>query len=94
MPVTVTDAVSGRSYSATVDNVSLGGMLLLVDSRFAPGTRLFINFPIAADMTMRIEASLVRTSNVGEFGVAFVSLNEEEHERLAEFFELRSGGAN
>jgi PilZ domain-containing protein len=94
MPVTVTDAVSGRSYSATVDNVSLGGMLLLVDSHFAPGARLFINFPIAADMTMRVEAALVRTSDVGEFGVAFVSLTDEEHDRLAEFFDLRSREAD
>ena len=91
MPVTVTDDTTGRSYAATVDNISLGGVCLLIDSHLTEGARLFINLPIAADMTMRIEASLVRTSDVGEFGVAFVALTEGEMDRLSEFFELRSG---
>lgn len=90
MPVVITEAATGRSYAATVDNISFGGVLLLTESRLPPGTNLFINLPIAADMTMRLEASLVRTTDVGEFGVAFVSLTDEELDRLAEFFERRA----
>jgi len=89
MPVTVSDAATGRSYVATVDNISLGGVCLLIEEKLAAGTRLFIHLPIAADMTMRIEASLVRSTSVGEFGVAFVSLSDDELDRLSEFFELR-----
>lgn len=89
MPVTVSDVATGRSYVATVDNISLGGVCLLIETKLAAGTRLIINLPIAADMTMQIEASLVRTTSVGEFGVAFVSLSEDELDRLSEFFELR-----
>ena len=89
LPVTVSDAATGRSYVATVDNISLGGVCLLIESDIPAGTRLVIHLPIAPDMTMRIEASLVRTTNVGEFGVAFVSLSDEELDRLSDFFELR-----
>jgi len=90
MPVTVYDAVTGRGFAATVDNISLGGVLLLLDDRLAAGSRLFIDLPIAADMSMRIEASLVRSSDLGEFAVAFVSLTDDELDRLSEFFEARS----
>jgi PilZ domain-containing protein len=90
MPVTVLDADTGHSFPATVDNISLGGVLLLLDERVAAGSRLFIDLPIAADMSMRIEASLVRSTDVGEFGVAFVSLTDEELDRLSDFFETRS----
>jgi len=90
MPVTVYDAVTGRAFAATVDNISLGGVLLLLDDPVEAGSRLFIDLPIAADMSMRIEASLVRSSDLGEFGVAFVSLTDDELDRLSEFFEARS----
>lgn len=90
MPVTVLDAGTGRSYPATVDNISLGGVLLLLDEPLAAGSRLFIDLPIAADLSMRIEASLVRSTDLGEFGVAFVSLTDDELDRLGEFFEARS----
>ncbi len=90
MPVTISDAETGRTYPATVDNISLGGLLLLLDAPLASGSRLFIHLPIAADMIMRIEASLVRSSDMGEFGVAFVALGDDELDRLAEFFEQRS----
>lgn len=90
MPVTVIDAASGRGFPATVDNISLGGVLLLLDEQIPAGSRLFIDLPIAADMSMRIEASLVRSTDLGEFGVAFVSLTDDELDRLGEFFEARS----
>ena len=90
MPVTVLDAATGRSFPATVDNISLGGVLLLLDESVASGTTLFIDLPIAADMSMRIEASLVRSTDYGEFGVAFVSLTDDELDRLSDFFEARS----
>jgi hypothetical protein len=41
-------------------------------------------------MTMRVEASLVQTRNAGEFGVAFVSLTDDELDRLSDFVEQRS----
>ena len=91
MPVMFTVAATGRAYSATVDNISLGGLLLLTDTP-APlddGARIVIHLPIAADMTMRVEAEMVRTTNVGEFAVSFVSLTESELDRLAYFFEQR-----
>lgn len=90
MPVTVLDAGTGRSFPATVDNISLGGVLLLVDAPVESGGRLFIDLPIAVDMSMRIEASLVRSTDLGEFGVAFVSLTEDEMDRLSDFFETRA----
>jgi hypothetical protein len=91
MPVTFTVLATGHTYPATVDNMSLGGVLLLTEERIAEGTRIVINLPIAEDMTMRVAASLVRTTNVGEVGVAFVSLSEDELDRLADFVEHRAG---
>lgn len=90
MPVTVADAATGRSWPATVDNISLGGVLLLLEAQLPAGAHLVLHLPIAADMTMRVEASLVRSSDVGEIGVAFVSLSDDELDRLAEFLERRS----
>lgn len=91
MPVTFTVPATGRTYPATVDNMSLGGVLLLTEASIAEGTRIVIHLPVADDMTMRVEGSLVRTTNVGEVGVAFVSLSEDELDRLAEFVGQRAG---
>lgn len=90
MPVTFTAVSTGRTYAATVDNISLGGVLLLTDARLADGERLVMNLPIAEDMTVRVEASLVRARDTGEFGVAFISLTDEELDRLTEFVEQRA----
>ena len=90
MPATVFDAVTGRAYAATVDNISLGGVLLLLDATLEAGTRLFIDLPIADDMTMRLEASCVHATDLGEFGVAFVSLTDDELDRLAFLVEHRA----
>jgi len=90
MPVMVADAATGRSWPAVVDNISLGGVLLLLDTQLPAGARLVLHLPIAQDMTMRVEASLVRSSGVGEIGVAFVSLTDDELDRLADFLERRS----
>lgn len=92
MPVTFSDSVTGRMYPATVDNISLGGVLLLTEAVLAEGSRVVIHLPIAEDMTMRIEASLVRKTNVGEVGVAFVELTDDELDRLSDFFEQRAAG--
>ena len=69
----------------------MGGVLLLLDASLPGGARLVLHLPIAADMTMRVEASLVRSSGVGEIGVAFVSLTDEELDRLSDFLERRAG---
>ena len=89
LPVTVTNLDTGRSFAATVDNISLGGVLLLTDASLDEGSRLVMHLPIAADMTMRLEASLVRSASAGEFGVAFVSLSDDELDRLSDFVERR-----
>lgn len=90
LPVTITATETGRMYPATVDNISLGGVLLITDAPLEEGARLVIHLPIAADMTMRIEAALRRIANAGEFGVAFISLTDEELDRLSDFVEQRS----
>ena len=36
------------------------------------------------DTTVNIEAAIVRTSNLGEVGVAFMSLGDDEMQRLSE----------
>lgn len=90
MPVSFSVRATGRTYPATVDNISLGGVLLLTEEELAEGTRVVIHLPIAADMTMQIEASLVRTTHLGEFGLAFLSLSEDELDRLNDFVEQRS----
>jgi c-di-GMP-binding flagellar brake protein YcgR len=89
MPVTFTVVSTGRTFAATVDNISLGGVLLLTEAKLEDGDRLVMHLPIAEDMTMRVEASLVRVRDAGEFGVAFVSLTDDELDRLTEFVEQR-----
>jgi hypothetical protein len=90
MPVTFTVASTGRLCMGMVDNISLGGVLLLTDERLDHETRIVIHIPIAVDTTVNIDAAIVRTSNLGEVGVAFVSLGDDAMERLAELVDLRA----
>jgi c-di-GMP-binding flagellar brake protein YcgR len=90
LPVSFSDVSTGRTYRATVDNISLGGVLLLTDAQLSEGTQIEIHLPIAADMTMRVEAVLARVADVGEFGIAFLSLTDDELDRLAAFVDQRA----
>ena len=84
-----TISLTGDIHAATVDNISMGGVLLLTDEPLEQGTRVTIHLPIGADHTANVEAAVVRTSSVGEFGVAFMELHEEQLQRLADFVEQR-----
>ena len=90
MPVTFTVAGSGRVCAGMVDNISLGGVLLLTDETLDHGDRIVIHIPITVDTTVTLEAAIVRTSTLGEVGVAFMSLGDEAMERLAELADSRS----
>jgi len=89
MPVTFSVAGSGRLCAGMVDNMSLGGVLLLTDEKLDQEQRIVIHIPITADMTVNIEAAIVRTSNLGEVGVAFMSLGDDAMQRLAELVDQR-----
>ncbi len=71
----------------------MGGVLMLTDRALEQGTHVTIHLPIGRDHTANIGASIVRTSSVGEFGVAFFELPEDELERLSAFVEERSSTA-
>ena len=90
MPVTFSVAGSGRLCAGMVDNISLGGVLLVTDELLDRDDRIVIHIPIALDTTMNIEAAIVRTSNVGEVGVAFMSLGDDAMQRLAELVDQRA----
>lgn len=70
-----------RVYRATVDNISLAGVLLLTEEQLESGSRIVVHIPHDAG-SLNIQARVVRASIVGEFGIAFVALNELELERL------------
>ena len=89
MPVTFSVAGSGRQCAGMVDNISLGGVLLLTDEQLDQDARIVIHIPIAMDTTVNIEAAIVRTSNLGEVGVAFMSLGDDAMQRLAELVDQR-----
>lgn len=90
MPVTFTVTKSGRLCTAMVDNMSLGGVLLLTDEPLEHDTRIVIHIPIAVDATVNIEAAIVRTSNLGEVGVAFISLGDDAMQRLSDLVDQRA----
>jgi hypothetical protein len=90
MPVTFNVAGSGRLCAAMVDNISLGGVLLLTDEPLEHDARIVIHIPIAVDATVNIEAAIVRTSTLGEVGVAFISLGDDAMERLSELVDQRA----
>jgi len=90
MPVTFSVQGTRRICAATVDNISMGGMLLLTDERLANDTAIVIHLPIDSDSTINVHANVARTTAVGEFGVAFISLTDEEMERISSFVELRA----
>ncbi len=88
----VTFSIKGRDelHIATVDNMSLGGVLLLTDESLAQGTEIVIRIPLDENDTATVDATIVRTSSVGEFGVAFISLSDEQMDRLSSFVEKRA----
>ena len=90
LPVTFTIVASGRLCAGMVDNISLGGILMLTDESLDHEERIVIHLPIAVDATINIDAAIVRTSNVGEVAVAFASLADDAMDRLAEFVDLRA----
>lgn len=90
MPVTFSVRETGRICAATVDNISMGGVLLLTDVQLANDTKVVIHLPIDSDTTINVEATVTRTANVGEFGVAFISLTDDEMERISAFVEARA----
>ena len=90
MPVTFSIRDTGRICAATVDNISMGGVLLLTDVQLANDTKVVVHLPIDIDTTINVDATVARTANVGEFGVAFISLTEEEMERISAFVEARA----
>lgn len=90
LPVRFTNTQTGRVCSATVDNLSLGGMLLLTEEKLDQGAQLIIHIPAGGDATINVAASAVRTSAVGEVGVAFVSLRDDAMDRLSEFLDRRA----
>ncbi len=89
LPVTFSIISTGRICSGLVDNLSLGGVLLVTDERLDREENIIIHLPIAHDTTVNVEASIVRTSNLGEVGVAFASLSDEAMQRLSDFVDGR-----
>jgi hypothetical protein len=76
-----------RRCRATVDNISLAGILLLTDEPLENGTRIVVHLRQRGGEPLDMHAQIVRASVVGEFGVAFVSMSESEIERLTSFVE-------
>lgn len=91
LPITFTVLDSRRICNAVVDNISLGGVLLLTHEALDHGNKIVIHLPAAGDSTINVAASVIRTSSVGEFGVAFIALSDKDMDRLSEFLEQRAG---
>ena len=90
LPVTFSIVDSGRLCAGMVDNISLGGILMLTDEPLDHEERIVIHLPIAGDATINIDAAIVRTSSMGEVAVAFAALTDDAMERLAEFVDMRA----
>lgn len=79
-----------RRCRAMVDNISLAGVLLLTDEALPQGTRVVVHLPAGEGESLDVQAAIVRTSTVGELGVAFVAMTAEELERVTALVERRS----
>ena len=90
LPVEFTIVDEQRRCRATVDNISLAGVLLLTDEPLAQGARIIVHLPSSPGEPLDIQSEVVRTSVVGEFGVAFVSMTLAEIERVTGFVERDS----
>ncbi|MBV8081785.1 MAG: PilZ domain-containing protein [Candidatus Eremiobacteraeota bacterium] len=90
LPIEFTIMGQERRYRAMVDNISLAGVLLVTDEPLTQGTRVIVHLPSAPGVRLDIQAEIVRASVVGEFGVAFVRMTEDEIERVTALVERRS----
>jgi hypothetical protein len=90
LPVEYTIVEQQRRCSAMVDNISLAGVLLLTDQPLRQGTNVVVHLPSDAGESLDIKAQIVRTSVVGELGVAFIAMTAEEVERVTALVERRS----
>jgi c-di-GMP-binding flagellar brake protein YcgR len=91
LPVEYTVVEQQRRCSAMVDNISLAGVLLLTDEPLRQGTNVVVHLPSDdSGESLDIKAQIVRTSVVGELGVAFIAMTAEEVERVTALVERRS----
>ena len=90
LPVEFTVLPGQRRCRATIDNISLAGVLLLTDEPLENGTRVLMHIPQRSAAVLNMQAQIVRASVVGEFGVAFVSMSEDEIEQLTSLVERLS----
>jgi hypothetical protein len=90
LPVEFTIVAENRRCRAVVDNISLAGVLILTDEKLEQGTPVIVHLPGGPTGLFDIEASIVRTSVVGEFGVAFGAMSQDEIEWVTSFVENRS----
>ena len=90
LPVEFTIAGENRRCRATVDDISLAGVLLLTDEPLEQGTLIVVHLPSPPERPLDIQAAVVRTSVVGELGVAFIELTESQLEQVSNFVERRS----
>lgn len=90
LPIEFTIVDEQRRCRAMVDNISLAGVLLLTDEPLAQGARIVVHLPSSPGEPLDVQSQVVRTSVVGEFGVAFVSMTIDEIERVTNFVERRS----
>ena len=90
LPVEYTIVEQQRRCSAMVDNISLAGVLLLTAEPLRQGTNVVVHLPSDSGESLDIKAQIVRTSLVGELGVAFIAMTADEVERVTALVERRS----
>lgn len=87
LPVEFTILGEQRRCRATVDNISLAGILLITEEALENGARIIVHMLHGGARSLDVQGQVVRASVVGEFGVAFVALSEAEVEHLTSFVE-------
>lgn len=88
--VVVEDKLDATVFRAAIADVSEAGMRVIADRYLPKGTKYTFTMKSPPNLSLRGEIRWVRDFDRGTYqvGILFVDVNEEDHERLANFLEI------
>ncbi len=78
---------SGRTGLGRMQNVSIGGALILTHESFEPGTELIVRFNLPGGRPLEVRSKVVRDLPGAQMGLRFQELEPEDRKAIAQFID-------
>lgn len=81
----VESQVSGRTSLGRVENISVGGMLILSRDTFEPGSEVVVRFNLPGGQHVDARARVAHAKPSAQMGIQFLQISEESRRAIADF---------